>query len=162
MPYKVVHVIDRAAEVPGTIDYDDLADLLDDDWLIEDVQEVPFKGSTVERYRLRKGAEERGVATQQSRGVATAADPLAMPSGGAAQQLAALLAGQASHLGPSAAHQFPGMNVVSGNAHMMIDQDAQDARKAGRGAESCPFEPGTDAHDMWMRHYRSASGPHDR
>lgn len=165
MPYKVVHVFsEENAELlnenKSCIDYDDLSALLDDGWEVEDTKDTEFKGVSCERYRLKKGPEERGLARRQDTGVMSAdgherGDMLPgeaglMPQAGSvAAEIARALSGAFHHLGASSAGQL-GVPVVSGNSHMIIGQAAADAVYQGRGEEACPYSDGSLGHRYWM------------
>jgi len=165
MPYKVIHVGDTDDYQIAT--YNDLNKLFDDGWEIcGEPTEVSFRGHTVERYRLHKGPAETGLTAQGPRDVASRTAPgggvladggIGMSNPGAAGQLAQLLAGQASHLGVSQAHNIPGAQVVSGNSHVLLASAGADAAAAGLGAEACPYPEGCDEHALWMDGYRKQS-----
>jgi len=170
MPYKVVHV--ATSSIPGTINYTELNELLDDGWEIEDTKDVTFRGVETERYRLRKGAEERGLTARESRdlGPESRGPNDVMGQGGAPvpgvgneamSAFAQLLAGQASHLGSSVGHQIPGAQVVSGNSHQLIFGAGVDAFARGLGPESCPYSHGSAEAGSWMAGYRQAASGHD-
>lgn len=170
MPYKVVHVLsEEDAELlnenKSCIDYDDLSELLEDGWEVEDTKDTEFRGVPCERYRLKKGPEERGLARRPERALSGAPDRndqdllpgeagLMPAAGSITAEISRALSGAFHHLGASSAAQL-GVPVVSGNSHMIIGQNAADAVYQCRGPEACPYREGDLGHQYWMDAFES-------
>lgn len=169
MPYKVVHVFSEAKaeflnENKSCVDYDDLSELLEDGWEIEDTQSTAYKGQECERYRLKKGDEERGLTQRQAdvsaappqRGVYLPGDAGLMPTSGSMVAQLAQAMGQAfHHLGPSQAGAL-GVPVVSGNSSALISQHAADAVYRLDDEGQCPFKESDIGYDYWMDGFEQA------